>query len=71
MGCDHDSLYPRRPLPMHSDLLGVWEATVEICGISATGVRSLSVDAARHTLENGSEIVWIDLGTRIARGWGC
>ena len=35
---------------------------MEICGITATGVRSLSVDAARHTLENGNEIVWIDLG---------
>ena len=66
MGCGHDSLYPRRPLPMHSDLLAVWEATVD-AGISATGVRSLSVDAARHTLEDGNESCGSISGTTIAR----
>jgi magnesium transporter len=40
----------------------VWEATVDICVITATEVRGLSVDAARHTVGSGSDIVWIDLG---------
>jgi magnesium transporter len=55
---------------VHSDLLAVWEAIVEICGISATGVRSMSVDAARHALENDNEIVWIDLGHEDREGMG-
>jgi magnesium transporter len=47
---------------VQSDSLDVPEAPVNICVITAGGVRSLSVDAARHTLADGSDIVWIDLG---------
>jgi len=35
---------------------------VHICVVTASGVRSLSVDAARRTLGSSSDIVWIDLG---------
>jgi len=35
---------------------------VHICVVTASGVRNLSVDAARRTLGSGSDIVWIDLG---------
>jgi magnesium transporter len=58
---DHDGRH-EQALQVHSHLLDVWEATVDICVITATEARSLSADAARHTLENGSDIVWVDLG---------
>ena len=35
---------------------------MNVCVVTASGVRSLSVDAARHTLGSGSDIVWVDLG---------
>ena len=35
---------------------------MDICVSTATGVRSRSVDAVRHSLAGAGEIVWIDLG---------
>jgi hypothetical protein len=35
---------------------------VHVCVVTASGVRSLSVEAARRTLGSSSDIVWIDLG---------
>jgi magnesium transporter len=35
---------------------------MDICVVTASGVRSLSVDAVRHALAVGGDIVWVDLG---------
>jgi magnesium transporter len=46
----------------------MWEASVDVCFVTATGVRPLSAEGAAATVQSGTGIVWLDFGHEESEG---